>query len=234
MTDFSTFDVTSPVLAGLGTHLIMSLFLGLILYFAYNKHFFRVITVALIVLAIDLDHFNPLTSIFGGVRIFHNLLFVTLVPAFFMGYFYIKNQETKNYSGVYTSALFFVMLTGHVFYDGMDSTPVLLFYPFANNSIMVSEMFAGMNFVGSMNLTVVTAMYFSALVLLARQGILRIAAAENRETPDMNNLDASQLFPVLTDDSTPVSGGFGNISTSMTRSIQICSTISRPRAANLF
>jgi hypothetical protein len=234
MTDFSTFNVSSPVLAGLGSHFIMSLFLGLILYSAYHRHFFRVLTIALVVLAIDLDHFNPVTSVFGGVKIFHNLLFVTLVPAFFMGYFYLKNRETRDYSGVFTSALFFVMLTGHVFYDGMDSTPVLLFYPFANNSMMVSEMFVGMNIVGSMNLTIVTALYFSGLVLLARQGIIRIAEAENRDGSDMKDMDISQLFPVLIDDSTPVSGGAGSISTRMTRNIQICGTISRPRAANLF
>lgn len=233
MTNFSTFDLSSTIAVDLGRHFVISLLLGFVLYFAYNRHFFRVITVALLVLFIDLDHFNPLTAIFGGVKVFHNLLFVTLVPAVCVGYFLVKAQKSHNYSGVFTSTLFFVMLSGHVFFDGMDSTPVLLFYPLNGDAMMISDMFLQMNVVSTMNLGMVTLLYFSALVLLVRQGILRIAEAENRSETSSKNWDTTQLFPVI-DDITTGPAGTGSISSRMTSGIQICSTISRPRAANLF
>lgn len=235
MTDFSTLEPSTTLAIEVGGHFVLSLLVGFVIYFAYQKHFFRVITAALLVLFIDIDHFAPLINTFGGVKIFHNLLFVVGVPGLLMSYFYLKDRKTNDFSGVYTSSLFFVMLCCHIFKDGMDSTPVLLFYPFSTQSMMFSDMFTNMNMVNTMNLTMVSLMYLSAQILIIYQFVLRLKQKENRsESTDNTAFDTSVLWPVLSDDHTINTINTGSVHNNIVHSIQLCNTISRPRASNLF
>ena len=121
------------------------------LYLAYRRHFLRVMACALLVLMIDVDHAAFIRSFFGGVRIFHTLPLVTLVPAAFMGYHYLKGRGIGDHSGCFTSALLLVMLTGHLFYDGMYGRSFTLFYPFGTDTLSLSDMFLNAGVANTVN-----------------------------------------------------------------------------------
>lgn len=183
MSDFHDMDL-ADILFSVTGHFVISILAGTMIYLGYRKHFHRVLLAAVLVVFIDIDHLSFFRGISGGALIFHNLLFAFLIPLICMITLMVRAKERHEYSSVYTAALFFVMLSGHIFYDGMDMTPVLYYYPFSMNSIMFSDLFTSFAISNTMNVMIIGIIYFTFLVLVFNRIISILALDEERHMND--------------------------------------------------
>ena len=155
--------VSAPLLIDLTGHLAISIAVGEVVYSSYRSHQGRVLFISFLCLFIDVDHFSPFRDFTGGVNLFHNLTFALVIPLLSAIIFYLLGRRRHSYSGVYTSLLFLVILMGHVVYDGIDTTPVTLYYPLSERTMNFQEVFAFLPFEGNA-LSIVAVLFYAALV----------------------------------------------------------------------
>lgn len=231
MTDFTN----TSILIGVAQHFIISLLAGGAIFFAYRKQPMRVFYAAALVMFIDIDHLEIFRNTFGGIRIFHNLLFAMVLPALIMMGCFVRQRKRNEYSGAYTSSLFLVMMTGHIFFDGMDSTPVLLYYPLSDRSLMFNDMFASIGMTGSLNLTVVSILYFFSMILVFYQ-VNRILKEREEDIQSylIDDLNNDSLWPVSETRVKLTNVIYEINQLPKRRNIQLCNSISRPRMATMF
>ena len=114
-------------------HLIASLIVGYIV--APNKRKFHVIVwvIALLCLAIDLDHYYLVGSM-------HNIWVLFSIPLMLYGIAYLYESSIRPWTITlrFTFLVLFLNNLLHLVLDSMDGSPLVLFYPFDNTTYTLS------------------------------------------------------------------------------------------------
>ena len=234
MTNFNELSFEDVVI-GATQHFIISLVAGYVLYLGYRKYLHRVVIAAILVIFIDLDHFSPFIDLTNDVKMFHNLSFAFILPLILMSLFYIQGRKNHQYGKVFTASLFFVMLSGHVFWDGLDETPVLYFYPLSTLDFKLYQLFDTLTLADYISSYYISILYYVLVIGIFNQ-VLQMVVEDEKAFQDtiIQNDDEMSLFPMMEPSFDSETTMARNDPLSYRKSVQLTNSISRPRNPRLY
>ena len=119
------------------THYALSLFAGLSIVRRRRHKIIYMLSVSLLAVLIDLDHFLVPLGIETIYRSMHNVFAVILLPLIFFLASYHYEKDSTRYSTLFL--VLTVMLCGHLLADMINGDGVELLYPISNHAYSLPQ-----------------------------------------------------------------------------------------------
>lgn len=120
-------------------HFLASIVAGIGIGLHYKRKYSLILLLAFIALFPDLDHFIPTMG--QGIKAFHNVYVFFTLPLIIFLICYLYELTRKEGSTKYQriGLVFFVMLVGHMFLDGIEGGAMTLYFPLSTEQFVLSD-----------------------------------------------------------------------------------------------